>query len=142
VRRLAPVAVLLLAGCGSTAAKQPPPVRPHLPHALAQDWARQADGVAAALAAGDGCLAQQRAVALRTSVIANEHRIGRRFQEPLTSAVNALAARITCTPPAAPAPPAPAKGPKKEHGHGHGDDHGHGHGKGHDKHGDDHGGDG
>jgi hypothetical protein len=131
----AAVLLLLLAGCGSTAAERPPPVRPHLPHALARDWARQADAVAAALASGDGCLAQQRAVALRTAVIANERRIGRRFQEPLTSAVNELAERIACTPPAPP-PPAPHGPPGKGHGpgkpKGHEQHEGHGKHKGHD----------
>jgi hypothetical protein len=128
-KRAPVVVVLLLAGCGSQAATKPKIVRPHLPRALAQDWARRADGVAAALAAGDGCLAQERAVALRTSVIEHEGRVGRRFQEPLTSAVNGLAGRITCTPPAAPTPPEPQPpGHGKDHGkHGH-----HGKHKGHD----------
>lgn len=124
--RLVPavVAVLVLAGCGSSGPAKPTVVRPHLPHALAQDWSRRADAVAAALAAGDGCLAQQRAVALRTAVIRNEARIGTRFQEPLTSAVNQLAERITCTPPAPPTPPEPER-----------PGNGHGKAKGHEKHG-------
>jgi hypothetical protein len=128
-KRAPVVVVLLLAGCGSQAATKPKIVRPHLPRALAQDWARRADGVAAALAAGDGCLAQERAVALRTSVIEHEGRAGRPSQEPLTSAVNGLAGRITCTPPAAPTPPEPQPpGHGKDHGkHGH-----HGKHQGHD----------
>jgi hypothetical protein len=127
------VVVLLLAGCGSQATTKPTVVRPHLPRALAQDWARRADAVAAALAAGDGCLAQERAVALRASVVEHEGRLGHRFQEPLTSAVNGLAERITCTPPA-PTPPEPQP-PSQPQGHGHGKDHGdkghHGKHKGH-----------
>lgn len=124
MRRLALLGVLtLLAGCGS-ATTQTRTVRPHLPRPLARDWARQADAVAAALAAGDGCLARQRATALQAAVIAAEPRIGTRFQEPLTSAVNDLAGRITCTPPA----PAPQPAPPGKHGRGHA--------HGHDKHGD------
>lgn len=133
MKRLALVGVLLLAGCGS--AQAPKAVQPHLSRTLAQPLRRQADAVAAALTAGDGCLARERANALQSSVIAavNQRRIPSRFQEPLVSAVNDLAARITCTPPPAPAPaPPPAK-----HGKGH-EDHGkHGeHGK-HGKHGGD-----
>ena len=122
-------AVLLLAGCGSAAPSPPKAVRPHLPRALAADWAQQADAVATALAAGDGCLAQQRAAALQAAVIEaiDAHRVGARFQEPLQSAVNDLAGRITCT-----EPPAPAQGDQGDEGNGHG--HGHGHGKGHGKH--------
>jgi hypothetical protein len=79
--------------------------------------------VAAALAANDGCAAEQRAARLRTEVIEaiNAGRVPQRLLEPLTSAVNALPARITCAPPAKPAP----------HAHGHGP--GHGHAKGKDK---------
>ena len=122
MRRLAVLlaGAALLAGCGSQATTKPTVVRPHLPRALAQDWARQADAVAAA-----------RAVALRTAVLEHEGRVGHRFQEPLTSAVNGLAERITYTPPAPPTPPEP-----QPPGHGHGKDHGkhggHGKHKGHD----------
>jgi hypothetical protein len=122
------VAVVLLAGCGG--AHRVTPRQPRLPAALAGPWRTQADAVAAALASGDGCLAQQRAVALRTSVIAavNSHTLPPRFQEQLVGAVNDLAGRIHCAPPApAPAPVAhghskPPKPPKppKHHGHGHG----------------------
>jgi hypothetical protein len=126
-------ALAVVAGCGSTAA-QPTVVvrRPTLPRALATQWRAEADAVAAALAAHDGCLAQERVVQLRTGVIAaiDKRRIAPRFQEPLLSAVNDLASRITCVPPPAPAPapspaPVPTHGPKP-HDHGHG----HGHGKG------------
>jgi predicted ABC-type ATPase len=119
---LALVALLLLAGCGG--AHKTTPRQPHLPHALAGAWRAQADGIAAALAAGDGCLAQQRAVALRISVIdaVNGRRLSPRFQETLLGAVNDLASRISCVPP----PPQPA-------GHGDHGDHGD-HGK-HDRHG-------
>jgi hypothetical protein len=119
VRRVAVVvvALVLLAGCGGSRRAGPPP-SPRLPHALGHSWSRQANAVAAALAANDGCTAQQLARRLRAEVIEaiNAGRIPQRLLEPLTSAVNALPARITCTP-----PPAPDE-------HGHGRDHGHGHG--------------
>jgi hypothetical protein len=118
MKTLAVVAVLLLAGCGG--AHRTEPRVPKLPHALASAWRAQANGVAAALDAGDGCLAQQRAVALRASVIdaVQTRRLRPRFQETLVGAVNELATRITCVPPPAPAPPAP---PTPHEGHG--DDH-------------------
>jgi hypothetical protein len=131
MKRLALLGVVVLAGCGST--QTPKPVQPHLARALAQPWRAQADAVAAALAAGDGCLARERANALQTSVIAavNDRRVPQRFQEPLVSAVNDLAGRITCVPPAPqPAPAAPP--PKHGHGHDKPPKHEH-HGKGHKK---------
>jgi hypothetical protein len=124
MRRAGVLAVLLAAGCGSQTAEVRPK-QPHLPRALAASWARQADSVAAAIAAGDGCTAQSRALSLQHSVIlaVNAGRIQRRFLEPLTSGVNELAARIACTaPPAAPAESdSEADGkdkpkPKEEHG--------------------------
>jgi hypothetical protein len=108
--------VLVAAGCGGSQATETTPRQPHLPRTLAEGWARQADSVAAALAANDGCTAQARAAALQQSFIAavNEHRVPQRFLEPLGSGVNNLAGRITCTPPPAPAPaPAPAPHPGK-----------------------------
>jgi hypothetical protein len=103
--------VAALTGCGG-GGHSVKPVQPQLPRALAQPWRAQADGVAAALAAGDGCLALQRATALRTAVIAavNRRALAPRFQEPLVGAVNDLTARIRCTP-----PPAPPKAPKPHH---------------------------
>ena len=114
------IGVVLLAGCGGT--HRVVPRQPRLPASLAGPWRTQADAVAAALASGDGCLAQQRAIALRTSVIAavNERTLPPRFQEQLVGAVNDLAGRIHC------APPAPTFVP---HGHRHGKPpkrHGHG----------------
>lgn len=120
-RGVALAAVLVLAGCGGTHTTTPR--QPTLPRTLAQSLRAQADGVAAALAAGDGCLARQRAAVLQSSVISavNARRLPARFQETLLGSVNDLLARIACAP-----PPPPA-----EHGHGHG----HGHGK-HGKEGD------
>jgi hypothetical protein len=128
------VAVAALAGCGSR--QTAPPRQPHLPRALATAWRNAADSVAAALAAGDGCLAQQRAVTLRAHVIraVNARRVGSAFQESLLAAVNDLSSRIRCTPPPAPAPtPTPPPAPP-EHGkhHGHGEHKGHGPKGGHD----------
>jgi hypothetical protein len=114
-----------LAGCGAKAKHAQPPPQPRLPRALAQAWSREATGVATALAANDGCAAEHRAGQLRTEVIAaiNAGRVPRALLEPLTSAVNALPARITCTPPA----PTPTTSKPGKHGHGHR------HGKGNDQ---------
>jgi hypothetical protein len=108
-------AVMLLSGCGSE--RSAAPGQPRLPHALAGAGRHAADGVAAALAVGDGCLAQQRAAALQRSVIEaiNARRVVSQFQEPLQSAVNDLRGRIRCTPPPPP-PPAPAAPPGHDHG--------------------------
>jgi hypothetical protein len=129
MKALAVVAMLLLAGCGG--AHRATPRLPRLPHALASAWRAQADGVASALAAGDGCLAHQRAVDLRTSVIdaVNTRRLKPRFQETLLGAVNDLASRITCVPPPAPAPTHPPRphGPPHEKHEKHGKHGKHGH---------------
>jgi len=113
-----------LAGCGSQS-RQSAPKPPRLPHALALSWTKQADAVASALAAGDGCTAQARALQLQSQVIeaVSAHRVPGRLREPLSSGVNGLAARIACAPPPAP----PGDGEKRGHGHGHGK---HGNGEG------------
>jgi hypothetical protein len=118
------LAVALLAGCGGADTTTPRP--PMIPRSLAQSLRAQSDGVVAALQAGDGCLAQQRAVALQTSVIkaVNTHRVAPRFQETLVGSVNDLVSRITCVPPPAPAPRS------KPHHHPHSKAHEH-HGKKH-----------
>jgi hypothetical protein len=123
-------ACLALAGCGSAAAPQEHATSPpRLPRALAHAWAQQADDVASALAAGDGCRARARAAVLQRDVIAavNAHRVPRSLLEPLSSGVNDLAGRIVCT------PPPPVSTIEQEGGPKHGP--GHGHGKGHEKHG-------
>jgi len=124
------VIAVSVAGCGSETGSAPPPP-PKLPHALAQSWARQANAAATALAAGDGCTAQGAVTRLQQEVIAavNAHRIPRRLLEPLSSGVNELAARITCTP----TPPPPTVEQQPEHGKGHDKGHGkdkHGNGEG------------
>jgi len=134
VRRvIATIAVLALAGCGGAPKRAaPPPKPPHLTRALARAWAAQANAVAQALAAGDGCSAQQRANELRDEVVqaVNRRQVPARFQETLGTAVNDLPARITCNP--APPAPAPKPHPHPPH-HDHGPGHGHGHGRGHGK---------
>jgi len=107
-------AVLLCVGCGG-GSHAPRPATPHLPHALAQAWSREARAIADELDAGDACTAKQRSQQLRSEVIAavNAERVPPSFLEPLTSAVNALPERIVCTPPAPPQPPAK---PPKDHG--------------------------
>lgn len=127
MKRLAAIAAaaLVLAGCGGSTA--PPPVAkpPRIPRALAQTWAAQANAVAQALQAGDGCTAVRDATELRASIAQSEQQVPRRLRAMLVATVNALPGRITCNP----APPPvvkPAKGPKppKHHDHGHGHDHG------------------
>jgi hypothetical protein len=132
----APVLLLvaiLLAGCGgSTPRPAAAPKPPHIPRPLAHMWSAQATAVAQALAAGDGCGAQQRANQLRDEVVqaVNRRQVPARFQETLAAAVNDLPARITCNP----APPAPQPHPPHpDHGPGHGPGHGHGHGQGGDQ---------
>jgi hypothetical protein len=107
------VAALGLAGCGTSQHAAPPKPVPKLPRALAQAWAQQADDVAAAIDAGDGCTARTRAAALRTQVVdaVNSHRVPVRYLEPLVSTANDLAGRITCT------PPAPVVIPSDKHDH-------------------------
>jgi hypothetical protein len=94
VKRLALLLVVLVgAGCGGTAKQT---AGPHLPRALARQWAQRADAIAAA----DPCTAHRRASALRADVILaiNRRKIPQGLLEPLTSKVNALAAHKTCAP--------------------------------------------
>jgi hypothetical protein len=117
------LAALAAAGCGGSAKPAAAPAPPKLPRTLARSWAQQADAIAASLAAGDGCTAQLRAVALRTEVVqaVNDRRVPTRYLEPLVGTVNDLPNRITCT-----VAPAPAPGDTK-HGdqqNGHGNQHG------------------
>jgi hypothetical protein len=116
-----------VAACGGARHAAPPKPVPKLPRALAQSWAQQADDIAAAVDAGDGCTAHRRAITLRAQIVGavNAHQVPRRYLEPLVSTANDLAGRITCAPPA----PAPVAPPVDKHGK-HGKDHKHG------KHGD------
>jgi len=123
VKRLAALAVLAVlaaAGCGGAAKHAPPKPPPRLPRTLAQTWAQQADGVAAALAAGDGCTAQQLAGTLQAEVAQaiGARAIPHAFQEQLLTTVDDLPGRITCNPAPAAPPAPPDKHPKHEHKHG------------------------
>ena len=105
----------LVAGCGGDHQAQPPPKPPRIPAAVAARLAADADRVAA-LAPGT-CQARDAAGRFRSDVIASVGSLPARYQEPLTSAANDLAARLaTCTEP----PP-----PKREKHHGHHGHHGH-----------------
>jgi hypothetical protein len=116
-------AALVLAGCGGSTA--PPPVAkpPRIPRALAQSWAAQANDVAQALQAGDGCTAVRYATELRASIAQSELQVPRRLRAMLVSTVNALPGRITrnpAPPPVNPHPhPHPPHHPPDHHGHGH-----------------------
>ncbi|HEY2544210.1 MAG TPA: hypothetical protein VGH92_14310, partial [Gaiellaceae bacterium] len=109
---------------GSTAT---PPVAkpPHIPRALAREWAVQANAVADALAARDGCTAVAHANTLRADVDQLQSRIPARLRATLLATVDALPGRITCNPPA-PQPHPHDKHPdhpKPPHDHGHGHEH-------------------
>ena len=93
---------LLLAACGSSRSGS-------IPRAAAQRLAAESDRVAARVLAGDGCGAA--ALALRLV------RDAAPFPRVRASAA-ALAAEITCVPPApAATPPAPVGRPSHKHGH-------------------------
>jgi hypothetical protein len=88
-RAAALLCVLGLAGCGAAE-------RPKLPAELGREWARSAE-----LIAGARRCDESRSIAekLRASVITaiNARRVPPSLQEPLTSKVNALAARPGCS---------------------------------------------
>jgi hypothetical protein len=105
--------VLLAAGCGGSARSQR--ASPHLPRALAQQWAREASTIADVAAAGDSCRASQLAASLRDDVIAAQGEVPARLQAPLVAGVNALADRIKCTPPTTKTHPPPPKHPPHDH---------------------------
>jgi len=130
VSRILSAAALLAvvtAGCGGAAQPQELAVR-GVPRALAQEWELQASAIASAAAAANNCKALQLANALRSDVIAMQHKVPRRLRAPLLTGVNALAGRLTCVPtvqtPEKP-PKKPPKPPHEHHGH-----HGHGDGNG------------
>ena len=106
---------VLLAGCGGGGHQSQPPRPPRIPAGVAARLAAEADRVSA-LAPGT-CAARDAANRFRSDVIASVGRLPARYQEPLTSAANDLAARLAvCTEPQPQKPP--------EHGN-----RGHGHGK-------------
>ena len=125
VLSVAALLVVVAAGCGG--ADRPSRAAVHgVPPALAQAWEGQASAIAAAASAGNSCHALQLANALRSDVIANQHKLPRRLRSPLFSGVNALAGRITCVP-TVQKPPKKSPEPPHEH-HGKHDHHGHGKG--------------
>jgi hypothetical protein len=86
---------------------------------LARAWATRADAIAAAAAAGHGCRAQALADSLRDHVVNADTRVPAAFRTTLLKSVNALADRITCTPPATTVttPPTTASQPPQNHDH-------------------------
>ena len=114
--------VVVAASCGGAAAPQRPAFQ-GVPRTLAQAWEGQASAIADAASAGDTCRALQLANSLRADVVASKGRLPARLQRPLLTGVNALAHRITCTPPP---PKEPPQHPHKPHDHGHGGDGGDG----------------
>ncbi|TML56130.1 MAG: hypothetical protein E6G15_01835 [Actinobacteria bacterium] len=109
--------VLLLAGCGgsSTPPKQPP--APKIPAAVAHQLAADAD----AIAANVGCAGHGAATKLLNDLTANISQIPARYQEPLTTAANDLAARVpACAEPKPKPDKPPGEHKHKKHGH-HGD---------------------
>jgi hypothetical protein len=103
---------LLLAGCGDAHKASPPQRPPRIPAGVAARLAAEADRVAA-LTPGT-CEARDAAIRFRNDVIASIGRVPARYQEPLTSAANSLAARLaTCVEPK----PEPEKKHQPHHGH-------------------------
>jgi hypothetical protein len=120
--------VVVAAGCGG-ADRSGRSAPGEVPQALARSWEGQASAIANAVSTGDSCRALQLAASLRDEVGKSEHKLPRRLRSPLLSGVNALADRITCTPPVTSVPRKPPKPPPDEHGgHGHHGHHGHGQG--------------
>jgi hypothetical protein len=87
---------MALSACGGS--EEPPP-EPKIPARLAQDFAAQADAVAATLEAGDPCGAKEQAFALHADVTEaiNAGRIPRVFRRELQGAVAELV-EIECVP--------------------------------------------
>jgi hypothetical protein len=108
-------AALCLSACGG--AKQPVPP-PTLSHSLGSSLAARSDAIASALAAGDSCRALELARRLQRQTIAaiNDGRVAAALQEQLSSAVNALVARVQCVPPPSRPQPNPQAEPRHDHG--------------------------
>ena len=121
-------AALLLSGCGNGAERRTAR-RPTLPRAVAVRLAHASDGVAAALAAGDGCRARTLAQALHQQ--ASAAAVPTALRPQLQRATSDLARRIECVPP--PPPPTVAVEPQDE-----GNGHDNGKHKGEKKHGKEH----
>ena len=128
---VAALLVVVTAGCGGSRSSQQT-AAPRVPRALARGWEGQASAIAAAASAGDECHALQLATSLRAEVERSQRKVPLRLRAPLLTGVRALAARITCEPPATTTVPEQApKPPGDRHGgHEHHDHHGHGKGDG------------
>jgi hypothetical protein len=88
--------VLVVAGCGGSAAHRSQPQPPKIPASVAQLLAADADAVAAT----PGCAARAAAVKLQTDVLAHITRIPQRYREQLLSAANSVVSRVPeCLPP-------------------------------------------
>lgn len=96
MRRAAPLLCLavLAAGCGSVSKPTALPAPPPLPGAVAARLAAESDAVAAAIASGDACRAQELGSALRADVDHTLPQIPSRYQEQLSSGVNELLAEL------------------------------------------------
>jgi hypothetical protein len=73
---------------------------PTLPRALAEELALASDDVAALIEAGDGCAASERAAELRERTLAavESGDVPAELEDPLVTAVEALATEIACEP--------------------------------------------
>ena len=105
---------VLLAGCGGGDQTAPPPRPPRIPAGVAQQLATEADRVAT-LTPGT-CEARDAAARFRSHVIASIGRVPPRYQEPLMSAANALAERLTACVEPQPVESGHGKGHGKKHG--------------------------
>ena len=105
---------LLLAGCGGGDQTAHPPRPPRIPAGVAQQLATEADRVAT-LTPGT-CEARDAAARFRSDVIASIGRVPPRYQEPLMSAANALAERLTACVEPQPVESGHGKGHGKKHG--------------------------
>jgi hypothetical protein len=120
---------VVAAGCGGDTQTRRSADR-GVPRTLAQGWEAQASAIADAAAGGDDCRALQLASSLRDQVVAAQRKVPLRLRSPLLTGVNALADRITCTPPRPKKEPKPPPGHHDDHKPVH---HGHGGGNGNDQ---------
>jgi len=100
---------VVAAGCGGAA---PQKLALHgIPRALAQDWEQRASAIASAAAAGHSCNALRLADALRSDVVATQHKVPLRLRAPTVQTQPKK-------PPKAPRPPHEHHGKDGRHGHG------------------------
>jgi len=92
-----------LAACGggdSASDETATAAAPTLPRALAEELALASDEVADLIEAGDGCAASERAAELRERTLAavESGEVPAELEDPLVTAVEALATEIVCEP--------------------------------------------